>query len=332
MNDFTNKKILVTGASGFVGSFLAERLADEGALVYCLVRKTSSLSWLKDLPVKLVYGDLNSLENLAKTAPSLDYVFHTAALKSAYGMKDFYDVNYIGTRNLLDFFAKKSKLKRFVYISSLAVMGPNPKTIPLKETDACSPLTKYGKSKLRGEDAVREYSNKIRCTIIRPPVVYGPRDKDLLALFKAVKMRIKPVLAGKKRFISVCFGDDLVSGALAAALSAKTINGTYFIGNEKGYSWEELGACIEKALGVRAFKVRVPESMLKTLSFLSEYSAKLVNIKCPALNTEKALEMLPYRWICDVSKIRKDAGFKPKYALQSGIDKTVAWYKTHGWL
>ncbi len=170
---------LVTGGTGFIGSHLIEELINEGFSVSSLVRSTSDLKWIEGYPVKIIEGDCLNIESLKDTIRGYDYIFHLAGITKADNKEDFYYTNVQGTENILNIVHQHNrKLKRFVYLSSLAVTGPSKNGTPVDTSFTPEPVSDYGKSKLRGEESVLRYKDYLPITIIRPPAVYGPRDKD----------------------------------------------------------------------------------------------------------------------------------------------------------
>ncbi|MFH1825088.1 MAG: NAD-dependent epimerase/dehydratase family protein [Candidatus Firestonebacteria bacterium] len=325
------KKALVTGSNGFVGSFLTERLLKEGMEVYCLVRKTSNLRWIKDLKVKFVYGDISDKDSLGGLFKNIDYVFHTAGLKKGWTKEDFLDVNYIGTKNLVEIIYKENpNIKKFVYISSLAVMGPSLDGKSINESNECKPVTYYGESKLRGEEAVLEFSKKIPVTIIRPPAIYGPRDEDIYSMFKAVKLKIKPIFGFKKRHISLCYVKDLIEGVILSTKTDKSNGRIYIIADDKIYAWKEILDEMAKTLEVKAFTIKIPVSVIFTSAYLSELVASVLNTST-IFTRQKVKEMIG-DWPGDISKARNELGFVPEYDLHTGISETIKWYKENKWL
>lgn len=325
------KNIFVTGANGFVGSFLVESLLKEGAIVKCLVRKSGNLRWLKDLQINYIFGDITEPESLKGALKDIDYVFHIAALKHSVKKMDYLRVNLQGTENLLEAVKKESgNLKKFIFLSSMAVMGYSGKAKPLCEQDACRPLTFYGESKMKAEKAVLAYKNEFPVTILRPPAVYGPKDEDVYAMFKAVKMGIRPVFGLGKKHISMIYVSDLVEALLLSALTPKADGKTYIIAEDRCYSWKEIQDTLVAILKVKAVTVKIPKAVLFTAAFFAELFSKTTGVNL-LLTTQKVKEMTG-DWVCDISLAKKDLGFKPDYCLEKGLKETVRWYKDNKWL
>jgi dihydroflavonol-4-reductase len=325
-------KALVTGANGFVGSHLVEGLLAKGYQVRCLVRKTSNLKWLSGLEVEYAYGDIAQKDSLKEAVRNVDFIFHSAGLTKAKTREDYFKANAEGTRNLIDAcMAENPKLKRFVYISSQAAVGPGIDKRPTDETASCRPVTYYGESKWEGEKIVLNYINQLPLTIIRPPAVYGPRDTEVLGFFKVVNNGFRISFGLGESYISLVQVTDLVNGIILAAESPKAVGQTYFIADGRVYSWKEAFKIIAGALNKRAIPVRIPKSLVFFLAFLAEKFCLLLG-KTPALNTQKAKEITQRYWGLDISKAKTELGFVPQFPLDKGATETVKWYKEKGWL
>jgi dihydroflavonol-4-reductase len=333
-------KALVTGANGFVGSYLVEGLLSQGYQVTCLVRKTSNLRWLSGLNVEYVYADISEKESLSREAESfgknvlkdVDFVFHVAGLTKAKRKEEYFKANYQGTKNLIELCVEDNpRIKRFVYISSQAAVGPGKDSKPLDETAPCNPITDYGKSKLEGEKVVLEFSSRLPVTIIRPPAVYGPKDTDILSFFKVTNKGFRTLLGKGERYISLCYIEDLIHGIILAAESPKAIGQIYFIADDQIYSWRETFRIVSKVLNKKTIPLRIPKAFLYIIAFVSENIARILG-KPTVINVQKVREITQKYWLCDVSKAKRELGFSPKYKLEEGAKKTVKWYKEKGWL
>jgi dihydroflavonol-4-reductase len=332
LSQMTIGKALVTGANGFVGSHLVERLLSRDYRVISLVRKTSNLRWLSGLKVEYVYADISEKDSLKNVSKDVDFVFHVAGLTKAKSKEEYFRANYQGTKNLIEACVEDNpQIKRFVYISSQAAVGPGKDGQPLDETAPGNPITDYGKSKLEGEKIVLECSSRLPVTIIRPPAVYGPKDSDILSFFKVANKGFKTLLGKGESYLSLCYIEDLVEGIILAAESPKAIDQIYFIADDRIYSLREAFEIIAQVLNKKAITLRIPNIFLFMVAFISENIFSLLG-KPTVINMQKAKEITQKYWLCDVSKAKRDLGFSPKYRLEEGAKKTVRWYKENGWL
>lgn len=326
------KKVLVTGANGFIGSHLTEALLKKGYKVKCLVRKTSDLRWLSDLDVELFFGSLFDKSFLEEVVSEVDFIFHVAALTKAKSRKEFHMVNYEGTKNLIETcYEKNPHIKRFVYISTQSVVGPSKNFRLVDEKSPFNPISEYGKSKLLAEMEVLKYKGKLPITIIRPPAVYGPRDKDIYLFFKFINKGLKPLFGKKESYISLIYVKDLVEGIILSAESEKGVGQIYFLADDRPYSLRETEKVIQDALKVKAIYLRIPVFIFMIVAFFSELIGKIKG-KTAVLNSEKVKELCQKYWLCSSSKAKDELGFSPKYTFEKGVKETVEWYKSNGWL
>jgi nucleoside-diphosphate-sugar epimerase len=320
-------KALVTGATGFIGSHLVEELIKKGYRVTCLVRKTSNLKWIEGLDVHILHGDCEDEGSLKHLSPDLDYVFHLAGLTKASKVADFFCVNVNGTENLIRTVAENgTRLKRFLHLSSLAAAGPSRNGTPLTETSEPCPVSSYGESKLGSERVIGKYREAVPVTIIRPPAVYGPRDRDFHVLFKMLKKGFYP--SWGKCYYSLLYVDDLVRGLIMAAEAKEAEGGVYFLSDGRVYSNEDIVREISHALDTRIIKMRIPNPLISIVVGIAESVGKGSSI----LNRDKLKELRYDHWVCDSSKAERDFHFAPKVAIKEGIKWTADWYRIHQWL
>ncbi len=325
-------KALVTGANGFVGSHLVEGLLQRNYQVRCLVRKTSNLRWLSDLNVEYVHGNITEKDSLKGAVQGADVIFHCAGLTKARSRGEYFKANAEGTKNLvLVCLESNSKLKKFIYVSSQAAVGPGTDDKPLDEEAPCRPITYYGESKLEGERIVLEHASKLPMTIVRPPAVYGPRDADILGFFKVAKSGFRISFGFGQSFLSLVYVKDLVEGIILAAENPQSIGQTYFISDDRVYSWKETFQIIAGILGKRTIPLRIPRSLVFSLAFISQSFCGLLG-KAAVLNVQKAREITRRYWGLDVSKAKTQLGFSPGHDLARGAEETVKWYKEMDWL
>jgi nucleoside-diphosphate-sugar epimerase len=326
-------KVLVTGGTGFIGSHLVEALLQKkGVLVRCLVRSRSDLTWLKNLPVEVVHGDCSDKESLEEAVKGVDQVFHLAGITKAVVDKHYFEVNALGTENLIHACLENNPhLQKFIYLSSQAAAGPCQNGGMKKESDQCEPVSAYGHSKRMGEEFALAHKHEFPILILRPSAVYGPRDRDIYAFFKLLAKRIKPCLSGQDQHISLCYVHDIVQAILLGAEVQGSNGEIFFLSDGCDYRLEEIGNVFAQAMGVTPFRIRVPEWMIFGIASFSEYLSKLSG-KPPLLNKGKVEEMMQKNWICDITKAKTQLGFEPRFNLFQGAQLTFEWYRKENWL
>ena len=326
-------KVLITGATGFIGSHLAELLSKRGDRVCCLVRKTSNLQWLSPLNVEFCYGEVTDKDSLREAARDKDVVYHLASLTKAVKPEDYYRVNAEGTRNLLEACAEENPgLKRFLLVSSLAAAGPSPSEKPIDETWPPQPITDYGKSKLQAEKTATEFRDKIPVTIIRPPAVYGPRDKDVFEYFKMIRKGWFIKVGSRDQLLSFVYAPDLVKSMVTLAHSENSIGKTYFVCNPQPYTWTELSNAIIRAFRKKQTRnLTVPIWLVNIIAHIAEFTARLRG-KPALLNRQKMLEVRQPYWVCSASRLEQDTGFTCSTSIEKGISETADWYLKNKWL
>jgi len=335
--------VLVTGATGFVGSHLAERLVKDGEKVRCLVKEGSNTKTLETLGAEIVYGDLLDAESLKRAVEGVTVVYHLAALARLYtGLTpdDYNKVNVEGTRNLLEA-CRGAKITHLVYTSSADAAGPSRDGLPRTENMPCQPVNVYGESKLASELLCREYAEKydIPVTIIRPPMIYGPSCMlHLKRLFKMIKNGFYPVMGKGNSLMEFCYVENVVEGLVLAGKSKQAVGQTYYISDERSYTITEVLNAIAEAECVRLIIIHVPIPVGYMIGFSIEMLGKV--IKCwpfvvketgrPTFSRNTVKWSTHNTWICSTEKAKRELGYKPKFSLQDGVRKTVEWYKSVG--
>ena len=328
-------KVLVTGATGFIGSCLVQRLAKDGFEIICLVRKTSSKERIKELAkigAQICYGDVTDQHSLKHLPTDIDVIYHLAALldHSLASYEPYHRVNVNGTRNLVEYFLG-SDLKKFVFMSSIAAIGlVKTETGFVGEGVRCSPTTFYGKSKYEAEKILIRYFNdfKFPIIILRAPTVYGPSSKNSFReMVKFVKRKIerrRPIVYIDRgsALTSLCYIDNLIN-ALMLAMKSKYIGEIFHIDDGRPYTHKEILNAISNALGEKPIEVYIPHVILYPFAFVNEFLNAILKIGIKDLSMEK-VRMLSTSIAFDVSKARQRLGYKPMCKLEVFVGKTVA--------
>ncbi len=324
----THALALVTGATGFVGGHLVEALAahSEGASVRCLVRPDSDRRWLS-ANVDLAYGSIEDGASLARAVEGVDVVYHLAAVTSAARAFDYDGVNYGGVVRLLDAIAAHAPRARLVFCSSLAAGGPARLGRPVVETDPPAPIGPYGLSKARAEQVVM--AANLNAVIVRPPAVYGPRDRDVLTVFRMAAHGWALRTGPPGQQLAMIHVRDLVSGLMAAGRH-REVGGVFYV-NGGNHSWEALMAAIGAAVGRRPHVVSVPPAAVMVAGRLARLWSAWSGSR-PSITPERALDLAQAAWTCDDSRARRELGYAPTVPIEDGIRDTAAWYRSVGWL
>jgi dihydroflavonol-4-reductase len=337
-------KALVTGASGFIGSTLIEELGKLGFDVYALMRATSSASNLGGLKFQRLEGDLSSEESLRKAlgkVPDLDFVFHLAGATTGPNRDYYFEHNSRGTGRLARAVAaanteRKSGLTRFVHVSSLAAAGPASSMDPRTEAEANHPVSAYGESKLQGEQEILQYKDNFPITIIRPPMVYGPKDKGVFVVIKTVSKNLMPLMPGSgpggQKYYSAIHSKDLCRGIIQAARAKGVPSGEiFYLSGDGVFSYQEFLTTMADKLGSKPWKFKIPRVALFAGAAAGSALGVLAR-KAFALNLDKLNELRPDYWICSNEKAKKVLNFAPEFSLGLGMADTIDWYKREKWI
>ena len=329
------KRVLVTGATGFVGSHLTRRLVKDGVQVFALVRQSSDPQIIEDLRasgVEMINGDITDRTAIFEAVSRAEYVFHIAALfrSAKHGDRTYYDVNVEGTRHILDA-AEKHQVRRVVHCSTGGVHShiPNP---PANEEEAFRPGDIYQLTKCEGEKLASErfMSDRIEGTIIRPAMIWGQGDTRTLKLFKGIARRQFPVIGSGRTFTHWIDVDDLVNGFILAAEKEEAKNQVYIFAGERPVSIDELVKTISRTAGVKPLPIRIPALPIQLLGSLTEAICKPIGIE-PILHRRRVDFFTKTRWF-DTSKAQGELGFHPQLSFEAEVEKIFSWYKEHGWL
>jgi nucleoside-diphosphate-sugar epimerase len=327
-------RVLLTGGSGFLGSYVAEKLASGGHSVRALVRPNSARRFLEKLPgVEFAPGAIEDRASLTAAVAGVDAVVHVAGIVKARKPEEFFAVNTQGTKNLLDASLQRGGLRRFVYVSSLAAIGPSLDGTPIHENADPRPVTHYGRSKLEAERAVLAEAQKLPVTVIRPPLIYGPRDRETLAFFTSIKNGVLPVMGDGRNTLSVIYGEDCADAIARAATMTDAPSGrAYFVDDGSVLVWREALRDIENALGKKAFvRIGLPMGAIKVAAAATQLWGKVTNT-AQMLTLDKVNELSQRHWVCSGDGARTDLGWQPKTTWAEGVRKAVDWYRAEGWL
>jgi nucleoside-diphosphate-sugar epimerase len=324
-------KALVTGGRGFIGSFLVEALLGRGFEVTCLLRQGKA-GWLDGLDFHRVDGDLTEASTLVDKLRGFTHVFHLAGLTKAIHREDFYRVNVKGTENLATVVRDSCpELKKFVLISSLAAAGPSPPQKPRNEALGLNPVSHYGRSKAEAEQVVQREFAQMPYTIIRPPAVFGPRDRDAFELFKQAKTGFCLDIAGGPRRGSLVYVHDLVEATILASLSEKTTGQAYFVSYTEPYDWTEITQRIALIFGKKVKRIKLP-LVGAYLAALGAEIYRKISGNATYLSLDKFREIKQTHWTCDPGRAMADFGFEPSKLLDDALHETCRWYQDNGWL
>jgi nucleoside-diphosphate-sugar epimerase len=325
-------KVFVTGATGFVGSHLVDRLLERGRTVRCLVRPKSNLKYLKHPRIELAYGGLDDSTDWDRALESVESVYHVAGVTFARRPKDYFAVNHKGTEAILAAAVRRrGQIKRFVHISSLAAVGPGRDGKPVDEETDPAPITPYGRSKLMGEEAVRAVADLLPATIVRPPAVYGPRDYAIFELIKSIARGLSPMIGRSDKLVSLVHARDLADGIILAGESDASVGRDYFISSEEVYSMRETAALVARLLGRRARTINIPKPVAFGAAVAAEAVSALTR-RPPVINRDKVTDLSQPCWGCSIERAKRELGYRQRVPLEEGMRETIAWYKSEGWL
>lgn len=334
------KKILITGASGFIGSTVVDKALDLGYETWAGIRKGSSRRYLNDERIGFIdlrYGNKEKLKEQIRQFTDkhdrIDHIIHIAGLTKALHKSDFDIVNRQHTENLVDALIETGNIPdTFVYMSSLSAMGPGDETsyTPMHAGQTPSPNTAYGLSKLKAENYLKSIQN-FPYLILRPTGVYGPRDKDYLILMKAMKNGLEVEAGFKKQLLSFIYVEDLAN-VIFSLIDKGTRRKEFFVADGDIHTDAQFNEIVRKALNKRkVLKLRIPLFLVRPAAAINEKIAALSQ-KATTFNSDKYRIMKQRNWSCDITPLKEEIGFEPKYRLKEGVEKTIAWYQTEGWL
>ena len=340
-----NPKILITGASGFIGSFIVEEAIKRGFDVWAAMRKSSSRQFLSDNRIHFIELNLASEEDLRQqlAGHSFDYVVHAAGVTKCLDKQDFFRINTEGTQHLVRALLELDMpLKRFVYISSLSIMGAIREEQPyqeIRESDEARPNTAYGESKLEAEQWLDAFSQELTANsqqplpyvILRPTGVYGPRERDYFMMAKSIKAHTDFAVGFKQQDITFVYVTDVVQAVFLALEKGKT-GRRYFLSDGEVYQSSTFSNLIRQELGNPWWiRITAPLWLLRIITFFGERIGHMTG-KVTALNNDKFHIMRQRNWRCDIEPARQELGYEPQVKLEEGVRRSIKWYKDNKWL
>ena len=332
--------VLVTGATGFIGTHLVRHLTLRGDRVTCLVRSNSDRSGLLESDPEFQIGDLSDDQSIQHATQGKDVVFHLAGTTKTLRPIEFQRANVDGAQRIARCCSQAETPPTLIHVSSLAAAGPSEKSRPRTETDSSNPISNYGKSKLRGEIAVRKFSGSLPLSIIRPPIVLGPGDRDGFEMFKGIADWATHFVPGfTDHDFSVIHVDDLCAALLCVADQGKRVapdanneQGIYFASEQQILTYAELGHMIGRSLGKRRVRIlRGPISVIWAVAGINEAISRLRG-RPHILNWDKTREAKAGSWACSSDRLRQETNFLTAKTLQERIDETASWYIEHAWI
>ena len=330
------KKIFVTGATGFIGSFIVEEALRQGYEVWAAIRKSSSLKYLSDERIHLLEVNLSDGKILKEQLSSFDfdYVVHAAGVTKCLNSNDFFVVNVEGTRNLVSAIRDNGMhISKFVYISSLSVFGPVRENRPYRDicdTDEPKPDTAYGKSKLAAEHYLSTLKD-FPYVILRPTGVYGPREKDYFMMAKSIKGHVDFSVGYRPQVLTFVYVKDVVQ-AVFLSIDKGRVGACYFLSDGSEYTSRSFSDLIKRELGIGfLLRIKAPLWVLKIVTTCGERIGHVTG-RVSALNNDKYNIMKQRNWRCDISPAVRDLGYRPGYDLERGVRETIKWYKDNNWL
>lgn len=338
-------KILITGASGFIGSFIVEEALRQGMETWAAVRGSSSRQFLQDERIHFLNLNLDSQQQLEEQlqGKDFDYVVHAAGVTKCLNTQDFFRINTEGTKNLVRaLLAVQMPLKKFVYVSSLSIYGAIREQQPyeeIREEDTPQPNTAYGKSKLEAEqwldelNAERQQQGKetFPLIVLRPTGVYGPRERDYFLMAKSIKQHSDFAVGFRQQDITFVYVQDVVQ-AVFLACKASFSGRKYFLSDGEVYQSSTFSDLIRQELGHPWWiRITAPIWVLRIVTWVGDLVGHLTG-KISALNNDKYHILRQRNWRCDIEPARRELGYQPEYTLERGVPLTIKWYKDNGWL
>ena len=337
-------KILITGASGFIGSFIVEEALKRDIETWAAIRRSSSRAFLQDERIHFLELDFSSQEKLEEQLKDheFDYVVHAAGVTKCLHKEDFFRINLEGTKHLVNaLLALQMPLKRFVYISSLSIMGAIREQQPyeeIRESDEAQPNTAYGKSKLAAEEWLSTLTthhspltSPFPYIILRPTGVYGPRERDYFMQIQSIKNHVDFAVGFQRQDITFVYVTDVVQ-AIFLALDKGEVGRKYFLSDGEVYQSSEFSNLVHQELGCPWWiRITAPIWLLRVITWCGDNLGRMTG-KMSALNNDKFNILRQRNWRCDIEPARRELGYEPEVKLAEGVHRSIQWYKENKWL
>ena len=326
-------KVLLTGASGFVGGHILERLLADGIPTAVLLRPSSPHPLQASTlgRIEIIHGCLEDQASLCRALDGITHVIHGAGLTRARHNAEFFQVNHLGTKRLVESVNGRGRqIQRFLHLSSLAACGPGSSSNPARESSPPQPVSVYGRSKLAGEQEV-VLGCHIPFTVLRPPGVYGPRDAEFLKLFRAVRLHLRPEFGGGSQELSLVFAPDLATVVVQCLTQAPAANRVYHVASSEVVTAAQLARCIAAAMNVWTVPLPLPTASLWPVCLARQF-ASCLGASASVLSLQKYPELAAPGWVCDVTRLQDDLGLSCPTRLREGIAATLDSYRRAGWL
>ncbi len=322
-------RILITGSTGFIGLNLIQHLHAEGHHITAIIRNPEKSSLIEKHADSIIIGDLKEPDSLKKIFKGTEICFHLSGLTKSVRLKDFWENNYTASINLIEEIKRTDPpIKHLIMLSSLAASSPCSSEEGVGEGLPEKPVSAYGQSKLSAELYLRKTA--LPYTIIRPPIVYGPYDRDVFSFFKMAKLGFIPVMGAKKKYSVIYVGD--LACILSRIMGKEAAFGKiYNVGEPQSYTYGEIISAICRAVGRRSTIINIPEFLLYIIAPVYELLSRITGIS-PILTRDKLLEIVQDGWTSDTGLISRELGITAQTTIEAGTKMAFDWYKLNGWL
>ena len=326
-----SNRVLVTGGSGFVAFHIINELLEQDYEVYASIRSNSNVAHLNGLQVTFVqlnFQDAGQIKAVL-SEHQIDYIIHAAGTTAAANQDVYNTVNAVYTKNLCEAVdALGEQIQKFVFVSSLASIGPSVGLADINEAQSPAPVTMYGRSKRLAEEYLTAYKN-IKWLTFRPTAVYGPRDKDIFIMLKTFINGFEPYIGKSEQQLSFIYVKDLAK-LLVDSLKQTLVHQSYNVSDGNDYGRYELAALTSGLINKKLRRFHLPMPLIKVVAKVCDVYGRM-SAKTLPLNTDKLAE-LTASWVCSASLAQKELGFKPQYNLKSGLEESIRWYRDNKWI